>query len=64
MNWLPLTVFLAAALIVVPGIAARAAAPYQVYVTNERSGDVTVINGADLASRRLFRWESGREVFT
>src|SRR6202142_1592922 len=49
MNWLPLPVFLAAALIAVPGIAARAAAPYQVYVTNERSGDVTVINGGDFS---------------
>src|SRR5580704_11782171 len=26
-----------------------AAAPYQVYVTNERSGDVTVINGGDFS---------------
>ena len=47
-NWLPPTVFLAA-LIAVTGIAARAAAPYQVYVTNERSGDVTVINGGDFS---------------
>src|SRR5271163_3914036 len=49
MNWLPLPVFLAAALIAMPGIAARAAAPYQVYVTNERSGDITVINGGDFS---------------
>src|SRR5580698_5867526 len=49
MIWLPLPVILAAALIAVPGVAARAATPYQVYVTNERSGDLTVINGGDFS---------------
>jgi YVTN family beta-propeller protein len=38
---------LLAALAALP-VPLQAAAPYQVYVTNERSGDVTVINGADL----------------
>jgi YVTN family beta-propeller protein len=42
-----LTLFLA---VVLPGIASAqkpASAGYQIYVTNERSGDVTVIDGAD-----------------
>jgi YVTN family beta-propeller protein len=30
-------------------VALEAATPYQVYVTNERSGDVTVINGGDFS---------------
>jgi len=42
--WLPLAVLIAA-----PGMTARAAPSYQVYVTNERSGDITVINGGDFS---------------
>jgi YVTN family beta-propeller protein len=38
---------LSAALMAAPVHSVRAAASYQVYVTNERSGDVTVINGSD-----------------
>jgi YVTN family beta-propeller protein len=40
-------VFLPSLLIGAAVMAAQASAPYQVYVTNEKSGDVTVINGAD-----------------
>ncbi len=43
------TLLLGAALIAASGSAARAAPAYQVYVTNERSGDLTVINGSDFS---------------
>ena len=43
-----LPAILAAALLAAPGIAAAAPA-YQVYVSNEKSGDLTVINGSDFS---------------
>jgi YVTN family beta-propeller protein len=48
--WLPLPVLTAAALIAAPGNSARSAPAYQVFVTNERSGDLTVINGSDFSA--------------
>ena len=44
-----LPAILASALIAAPGISAPAAPTYQVYVTNEKSGDLTVINGSDFS---------------
>jgi len=44
-----LVLVVVAALMAAPGITARAAPPYQVYVTNEKSGDLTVINGSDFS---------------
>ena len=38
---------------------------YQVYVSNERSGDVTIIDGGDhRVLGTIGRWESGRAAFT
>ena len=43
----------------------RAESPnYFVYVSNERSGDVSVIDGATDASSRLFKQAKGRAEFT
>jgi len=49
MAWLPLPVLCAAVLIAAPGSSLRAAPAYQIYVSNERSGDLTVINGSDFS---------------
>ena len=48
LRWLPLPMFTAAALIAASD-RAWSAPGYQVYVTNERSGDLTVINGGDFS---------------
>jgi YVTN family beta-propeller protein len=48
LRWLPLPMVTAAALIAAPD-RAWSAPGYQIYVTNERSGDLTVINGGDFS---------------
>jgi len=47
--WPALPALLASSLIALPGIAAPAAPTYQVFVSNEKSGDLTVINGSDFS---------------
>jgi YVTN family beta-propeller protein len=47
--WASLPALLASSLIAAPGISAPAAPTYQVYVSNEKSGDLTVINGSDFS---------------
>jgi YVTN family beta-propeller protein len=49
MGWLPLPTCAAAALLAAPADRAWSAPDYEVYVTNERSGDVTVIKGGDFS---------------
>jgi len=46
-------------LIALPPLTAQAGQNYQVYVSNEKSGDVTVINGSD---NQVLRHDSGRQA--
>src|SRR5580693_4318307 len=48
MNYLPAALFLSALTLFAARGAGAAATPWQLFVSNEKSGDVTVIDGADL----------------